>query len=110
MKIELTGFAGDPNDCYMRALPNEPVFTLLARDKQAPALIRKWATDREVSGMPETYWDPHAPKLYDEAGSGRHIQPPHPDTDIIAHARYLAARMEVWRYEHDGEWREDAKD
>ena len=32
--------------CAARALPDEPRFTLLARDPQAPALLRAWARGR----------------------------------------------------------------
>jgi hypothetical protein len=30
-------------DCYEKAEPDEPMFTLLARDPTAPLLIRIWA-------------------------------------------------------------------
>jgi len=33
-------------DCYDNADPDEPMFTLLARDRQAPDLIREWARVR----------------------------------------------------------------
>jgi hypothetical protein len=33
-------------DCYDRAKPTEPRFTLLGRDPQAPAAIARWAEDR----------------------------------------------------------------
>lgn len=33
-----------PNDCYARALPDEPMMVLLARDPSAPRLVRMWAT------------------------------------------------------------------
>lgn len=32
-----------PNDCYAKALPDEPIFTLLARSPEAPGLVREWA-------------------------------------------------------------------
>lgn len=32
-----------PYDCYAKAEPDEPMFILLARDRAAPHLIRKWA-------------------------------------------------------------------
>lgn len=35
-------------DGYTKALPDEPTFTLLARDPQAPQLIRQWARDRRL--------------------------------------------------------------
>ena len=34
------------NDCYEAAEPDEPLFVLLARDKQAPELVLKWAMGR----------------------------------------------------------------
>lgn len=35
-----------PFDCYANAEGDEPMFILLARDAQAPALVRQWASDR----------------------------------------------------------------
>jgi len=40
-------------DCYSKAEPDEPMFVLLARDKGAPELVRKWARDRRQKGEPE---------------------------------------------------------
>lgn len=37
-------------DCYAKALPDEPLFTLLARDKRAPGLIWLWAALTEMDG------------------------------------------------------------
>lgn len=34
-------------DCYENAEPDEPMFVLLARDSQAPNLIRQWVKYRE---------------------------------------------------------------
>lgn len=36
------------HDCYGAALPDEPMFTLLARDASAPDLIRQWASRRAI--------------------------------------------------------------
>lgn len=101
----------DPNGCFQRALPDEPLFTLLARDPDAPRLIRLWADKREATSKPEAVWDPYgadptkaAAGLLDTRGVW--VEQPHPDADQIAHARYVAARMEVWRHENDGKWRE----
>ena len=33
-------------DCYKAALPDEPIFVLLARDPSAPDLVRAWAAAR----------------------------------------------------------------
>lgn len=35
-------------DCYANAAPDEPMFILLARDANAPRLVRMWAADRQV--------------------------------------------------------------
>lgn len=35
-------------DCYANAEPDEPMFTLLGRDKHAPTLVWLWATLREL--------------------------------------------------------------
>jgi hypothetical protein len=37
-------------DCYAAAKPNEPLFVLLGRDPNAPALVRAWADMREQQG------------------------------------------------------------
>lgn len=37
-------------DCYEAALPDEPMFVLLGRDKFASALVRLWANMREREG------------------------------------------------------------
>lgn len=40
-------------DCYTKAEPDEPMFILLARDPQAPDLVRQWARDRHFSAQGE---------------------------------------------------------
>jgi hypothetical protein len=35
-------------DCHAKAEPDEPTFTLLARDLAAPHLVRQWATARGI--------------------------------------------------------------
>lgn len=35
-------------DCYANAKPDEPMFILLGRDKNAPSLVDLWANQREV--------------------------------------------------------------
>ena len=37
-----------PNSCYARALPDEPLFTLLGRDPAAPYVILFWCKMREL--------------------------------------------------------------
>lgn len=34
-------------DCYANAEPDEPMFVLLGRDKDAPDLVQEWASRRE---------------------------------------------------------------
>jgi hypothetical protein len=45
-------------DCYGNALPDEPMFILLARDYRAPFLVERWAVDClkdiECGERPET--------------------------------------------------------
>lgn len=40
-------------DCYENAEPDEPMFVLLARDEQAPRLVRQWANRRRLMGENE---------------------------------------------------------
>lgn len=65
----------DPESCLNRALDDEPVFVLLARDKMAPKVIRQWVHERRahVSGQDEAQ---------------------------LAEATELAFQMEQWRKEH----------
>lgn len=37
-------------DCYANAHPDEPMFVLLGRDKNAPSLVDLWANQRELDG------------------------------------------------------------
>jgi hypothetical protein len=74
-----------PYDCYSRALPDEPLFTLLARDPMAPDLVRRWAEDRMA-----------------RINAG---QLAFADTAGVAEAAVLAHSMEVWRTANDGRWR-----
>jgi hypothetical protein len=41
----------DPKSCLNRALDDEPLFVLLARDKAAPYAIRRWANYRVGLGL-----------------------------------------------------------
>ena len=63
-------------DCYTNAEPDEPMFVLLARDRSAPALVRKWAENR-TNEIPQTT-----------------------SKEKIAEARACADAMEVWQREH----------
>ena len=69
------------NDCYVRALPDEPMFVLLARDKSAPGMVSTWCQVRLA-----------------EMGAGlRSIEDNMP---VIREAQRCAGAMEAWRIEH----------
>ena len=72
-------------DCVAAALPDEPMFTLLARDKRAPACVRKWAREREIDI---------------ELG-----QKPESDRAMVEEARVCANQMDEWRTINYGKWR-----
>lgn len=72
-------------DCYANALPDEPMFVLLARDPSAPDLLRMWALSREVAVI-----------------DGRR---PESDRALVGEARECAEAMKAWRLANDGKWR-----
>jgi hypothetical protein len=72
-------------DCYANALPDEPMFTLLARDPSAPSLLEMWANHRSR-----------------QIRSGDR---PQSDRDMVDEARQCAYEMKKWRRENDGKWR-----
>jgi hypothetical protein len=73
------------SDCYAEALPDEPMFVLLARDPSAPEILEQWAAARR-----------HEVQL------GRRSLA---DINRIAEAMNLAADMREWRKVNDGKWR-----
>jgi hypothetical protein len=75
----------NPQDCYHRALPDEPMFVLLARDPHAPHLVKLWGTLRA-----------------DDILAGER---PESDRALVEEAVECAQMMKMWRTEHDGEWR-----
>ena len=64
-------------DCYAIAEDDEPIFTLLGRDPEAPSLVRRWArrADRNRTATPEK----------------------------VAEARKCAKAMEIWYHRDKGE-------
>lgn len=72
-------------DCYGNALPDEPMFILLARDPSAPAIVKWWADAREAA-----------------IDSGDR---PESDRAMVEEARQCAKNMTAWRKENDGAWR-----
>jgi hypothetical protein len=72
--------------CFHAALDDEPMFVLLARDPDAPRVVRNWASQRA-----------------DEIERGAR---PASDAGKVAEARQCADRMEQWRTANDGVWRD----
>jgi hypothetical protein len=72
-------------DCYANALPDEPMFVLLARDKTFSGLVAEWARERRASIL----------------------RGQHPDADIakVQEAEACALAGERWRQENYGKWR-----
>ncbi len=90
-----------PRDCHARALPDEPLFTLLARDPIAPFLVSIWASmrngDVEAAGVKFR-------KML-QAVAVPYIDAPEPDA--AREALECALAMFDWRPANDGRWRED---
>jgi hypothetical protein len=72
-------------DCYASALPDEPMFILLARDPGAPKLVETWADDRMEQIMLGVR--------------------PQSDLPMIEEALLCARAMREWRKSNDGAWR-----
>lgn len=71
--------------CFARAMDDEPMFVLLARDPSAPRLVRQWAMEREA-----------------DVKAGKR---PATDLAVVEEAHGCADRMEAWRAQNDGAWR-----
>lgn len=74
-------------DCYSNAEPDEPMFTLLARDATAPDVVCSWADLREMRLRAK--WD-------NETTVGEVMA----ELEQIAEARRCAEAMKDWRAEH----------
>jgi len=72
-------------DCYANALPDEPTFTLLARDPDFFRLVRKWAKRRSQ-----------------DVQSGVR---PQSDMTMVAEAEQCAYDGREWRRKNNGAWR-----
>jgi hypothetical protein len=81
------GTKNDPGDfdCYSNALPDEPMFILLARDPSAPKLVTDWALLRHEDIR--NGWRPES------------------DRRMVQDAIDCAKAMRKWRSENDGKWR-----
>ncbi len=73
-------------DCYASALPEEPMFILLARDQASPITVLKWAT--EVEKMIALGIKPES------------------DREKVAEARQLAKDMAQWRHVNFNKWKQ----
>jgi hypothetical protein len=71
--------------CFAKAMEDEPMFVLLGRDAQAPQRVRDWATQRRA-----------------DISMGKK---PESDMAMVDDAFATADRMEAWREENDGKWR-----
>lgn len=71
--------------CYEQALPDEPMFVLLARDPDFHRLVRKWAKRRSQ-----------------DVQCGLR---PNSDMDMVAEAEECAFEGRKWRKENNGKWR-----
>jgi hypothetical protein len=73
-------------DCYANAMPDEPMFILLARDPFAPELVVAWADQRHTDIV-----------------NGRRGET---DIPMIEEALACARAMADWRIANDGKWRD----
>lgn len=74
-------------DCYEAAEDDEPMFVLLARDEQAPALVRQWAMERIALATGALQFG------LPSATYAREIDKAHEAVEC-------ARAMEAWRAEH----------
>src|SRR5580693_4307460 len=72
-------------DCEAAALHDEPKFTLLARDPQAPFAVDWWADERFAAIQ--------------------RGEKPQKDIALVQEARECAQVMREWREKNDGKWR-----
>jgi hypothetical protein len=79
-----------PFDCYANALPDEPMFILLARDPHAPRLIEEWAIQRRR-----------------DIDMGER---PKEDQAMVNEAIECADNMRNWRFQNHGKWRKPKSD
>jgi hypothetical protein len=72
-------------DCYANALPDEPMFVLLARDPEFFSLVMRWADRRLVA-----------------INRG---QRPESDRQMVQEAQECAIAGQQWRRANNGKWR-----
>jgi hypothetical protein len=76
-------------DCYSVALPDEPIFALLARDINAPLTVERWANLRQM--------------LIDDGFA------PASDSEKIDEAREWIKIARQWRMENLNKWKTNVK-
>lgn len=74
-------------DCYANALPDEPMFVLLARDPEFHRLVMKWAKKRSQ-----------------DVQCGLR---PESDMAMVGEAQACAFAGREWRKKNNGKWRKD---
>lgn len=84
-------------DCYGAALPDEPMFVLLARDRSAPTMLRSWSDGRRKDVL----------AAHDRGA----ISADEMEADLrkCSEADACADDMTVWRKRNEGRWREGAE-
>jgi hypothetical protein len=76
-------------DCYANALPDEPMFIVLARDPEFADLVRRWGRRRR-----------------NQIDSGER---PETDSAMVDEAYKCATEGARWRRENMGKWRKPAE-
>lgn len=74
-------------DCYKNALPDEPMFVLLARDPLFRRYVMDWARDRQYMI---------------DCG-----ERPESDRHMVAEAQECAFNGQKWRKDNNGIWRKN---
>lgn len=79
----------DGDSCYTNAMEDEPMFILLARDANAPRLVREWADQR--ADAIDAWLKPES------------------DRAQVKEALATATRMEEWRERNFNAWKKSTE-
>lgn len=90
-------------DYFRRALPDEPLFIILARDPSGPAQIIEWS-DRRRKDIMKEFID-NADKLEDDT---EFFKSRRRELQQCSEADEIAGRMIAWRAANEGAWRDGA--
>lgn len=91
-------------DCYANALPDEPMFHLLARDPAAPELIRIWVAVKNNDFQAAKRFLEYMFGLQANRTKFEEFGPQHQE------AYKVAAEMDDWRKANYGKWRDQDGD